>query len=224
VRSREYGQFCGLARAAEVLGQRWTLLILRDLLVVGPRRYSDLLAGLPGVSTNLLATRLKELEDDGLVRRELQDGPSRSVVYRATPRAEELAPALDELGRWGAAAMREPREGEVVTDAALVAGLRVAATGGQTSSRRRKAVYVVKSGEAVAHAIVRGTSVTVGAGDHPDPDLVIVASPGFRDLLAGAVTPDTAVATGAVTLDGDTTLLAEFSAMFRVPYTDAGTP
>lgn len=64
MRSREYGQFCGLARAAEVLGQRWTMLILRDLLV-GPRRYSDLLAGLPGIATNVLAARLKELEADG---------------------------------------------------------------------------------------------------------------------------------------------------------------
>src|SRR5690606_34656521 len=71
VGKREYGQFCGLARAAEVLGQRWTLLILRDLLT-GPRRYSDLTAGLPGIPSNILATRLKELEGDGLVTRELR--------------------------------------------------------------------------------------------------------------------------------------------------------
>src|SRR5882757_10034070 len=105
MRTREYGQFCGLARAVEVLGQRWTVLVLRDLLV-GPRRYSDLLAGLPGIPTNVLASRLKELEADGLVVREARAGADRSVVYRATPRAEELQPALDGLARWGAAGMR----------------------------------------------------------------------------------------------------------------------
>ncbi len=216
MRSREYGQFCGLARAAEVLGQRWTLLILRDLLVQ-PRRYSDLVAGLPGIPTNLLATRLRELEGDGLVTRELQPAQKSSVVYRVTPRTEELAPVLDELGRWGAAAMREPRAGEVVTKASLVAGLRAAAAGGHLQPQSRDAVYVVKSGEAVAHAIVRDASVTVDAGEHPDPDLVIVAGPGFRDLLAGVLQPGGA---DTLTLSGDTTLLAEFSAAFNVPYTD----
>src|SRR6185369_17013031 len=105
-----------MARAAEVVGQRWTMLILRDLLVA-PQRYSDLLAGLPGIPTNVLAGRLKELEADGLVVREARTGADRSVVYRATPRTEELGPALDALARWGAAGMREPREGEVVTEA-----------------------------------------------------------------------------------------------------------
>lgn len=222
MRSREYGQFCGLARAAEVLGQRWTMLILRDLLV-GPRRYSDLLAGLPGIATNVLAARLKELEADGLVTCELQTGNGgRSVIYRATPRAEELAPALDALGRWGAATMREPREGEVVTDAALVAGLRVAA-GGRAPRPGRDVVYVIRSGAAVAHATVRGTTVEVEAGEHPEPDLVVVAGPGFRDLLAGVLDADAAIESGAVELTGDASLLTEFTATFRVPYSETVT-
>jgi DNA-binding HxlR family transcriptional regulator len=141
VRTRDYGQFCGLARAAEVLGQRWTILIVRDLLV-GPRRYSDLLAGLPGIPTNVLASRLKELEEDDLVVREARTGSDRSVVYRATARAEELQAALDALGRWGAAGMQEPREGEVVADASLVGSLRVAGQGG-TPPRRRPVTYEV---------------------------------------------------------------------------------
>src|SRR5699024_11974424 len=96
MRNREYGQFCGLARAAEVLGQRWTLLILRDLLA-GPRRYSDLAAGLPGIPSNLLSTRLKELEQDGLIAREARSGADRSIVYAVTDRGAELQPALDAL-------------------------------------------------------------------------------------------------------------------------------
>ncbi|GMA94851.1 hypothetical protein GCM10025881_16750 [Pseudolysinimonas kribbensis] len=83
--NQEYGQFCGLARAAEIVGQRWTLLILRDLSV-GPRRYSDLVGGLPGIPTNTLASRLKELEEAGLVMRAAPAGGDRSVVYGLTPR------------------------------------------------------------------------------------------------------------------------------------------
>lgn len=221
MRTREYGQFCGLARAAEVLGQRWTLLILRDLLV-GPRRYSDLAAGLPGIPTNILATRLKELEHDGLVTREARSGADRSIVYRVTARAAELTPALDALARWGAAGMREPREGEVVTDASLVHALRVAAADGTTPrGRRRPVTYLVKIGPAAAHATVRGTTVRVEPGDHPAPDLTIVAGPGFRDVLAGVRHPDAAVADGTVELAGDQSLLADFTARFKAPYREA---
>ena len=96
--NQHYGQFCGLARAAEIVGQRWTLLILRDLSV-GQRRYSDLVAGLPGIPTNTLASRLKELEEEGLVTRTVPTGSERSVVYGLTPRGEELEPALDALSQ-----------------------------------------------------------------------------------------------------------------------------
>lgn len=219
MRTREYGQFCGLARAAEILGQRWTVLVLRDLLV-GPRRYSDLLAGLPGIPTNVLATRLKELEADGLVLREARAGSDRSVVYRTTPRAEELRPALDALARWGAAGMREPREGEVVTDASLVGSLRVAAQGGTPPRRRGPVTYEVRVGSAVAHATVNASETTVRPGGHPAPDLVLVAGPGFRDVLAGVIDPDAADAAGAVELIGDRSLLANFTATFTVPYSD----
>ncbi|PZS39810.1 MAG: HxlR family transcriptional regulator [Pseudonocardiales bacterium] len=220
MRTREYGQFCGLARAAEVLGQRWTILVLRDLLV-GPRRYSDLIAGLPGIPTNVLASRLKELEADGLVVRQARAGSDRSVVYRVTPRAEELRPALDALARWGAGGMREPREGEVVTDASLVGSLRVAGQGGAAPRRRGPVTYEVRVGPAIAHATVAGRKISVEPGGHPAPDLVVVAGPGFRDVLAGVLDPDSALSAGAVELIGDTSLFADFAATFTVPYSTA---
>src|SRR5689334_21082773 len=111
-----YGQLCGLARGAEILGQRWTLLILRDLRV-GPRRYSELIAGLPGIPSNTLSTRLKELEEEGVVTRTAVTTPERSFVYALTPRGEELGPVLDAISRWGAGGMRMPREGEIMTTA-----------------------------------------------------------------------------------------------------------
>lgn len=219
MRTREYGQFCGLARAIEVLERRWTVLVLRDLLV-GPRRYSDLLAGLPGLPTNVLANRLKELEADGLVLREARAGADRSVVYRTTPRAEELRPALDALARWGAAGMREPREGEVVTDASLVGSLRVAAQGGTPPRRRGPVTYELRVGPAIAHATLTRDEMTVEPGSHPAPDLVVIAGPAFRDVLAGVLDPDAALAAGAVELMGDRSLLADFTATFTVPYSD----
>ena len=223
MRKRDYGQFCGLARAMEVLGQRWAVLVLRDLLV-GPRRYSDLLAGLPGIPTNVLANRLKEMEADGLVVREARAGSDRSVVYRTTPRAEELRPALDALAHWGAAGMRAPRAGEVVTDASLVGSLRVATRDGTPPRRRDPVTYEVRVGTAVAHATVAGGEIGVEPGAHPAPDLVIVGGPGFRDLLAGVLDRDDALAAGAVELIGDASLLAGFTATFSVPYSDAVAP
>lgn len=218
MRNREYGQFCGLARAAEVLGQRWTLLILRDLLV-SPRRYSDLAAGLPGIPSNLLSTRLKELEQDGVIVREARRGADRSIVYAMTDRGAELQPALDALSRWGAAGMREPREGEIVTDASLVSALRVAAEGAAPTGRRL--TFTVRVGAAVAHAILDDGTVDVGPGEHPDADLEITGGPGFRDLLAGILDPVAAISEQAVAVDGDPGLLEDFVSIFTVPYSPA---
>src|ERR671936_950820 len=113
-RRRSYGQFCGLARAVEVVGERWALLIVRDLLV-GPKRFTDLRRGLPRIPTNVLAERLRELEYAGVVRRRLLPRPAGSVVYELTPYGQELEEAVLPLGRWGARALGEPRPDEIVT-------------------------------------------------------------------------------------------------------------
>jgi DNA-binding HxlR family transcriptional regulator len=97
---RCYRQFCGLARALDMVGERWTLLIVRDMLL-GPRRYSDLLQGLPGLTTNLLARRLKEMEAAGLIERVETPPPARASVYQLTPMGRELEPVVMALGRWG---------------------------------------------------------------------------------------------------------------------------
>ena len=218
MRTRNYGQFCGLARAAEVLGQRWTILIVRDLLV-GPRRYSDLLAGLPGIPTNVLASRLKELEEDGLVVREARTGSDRSVVYQATARAEELQASARRPGPLGCGRdAGATGEGEVVTDASLVGSLRVAGQGG-TPPRRRPVTYEVRVGSAVAHATVARGEISVAPGPDPAPDLVVNAGPGFRDVLAGLLDPDAALAAGPTTSNscGDGSLFADFGPVQPFP-------
>src|SRR5271156_5649061 len=104
---RSYGQYCALAKALDVIGDRWTLRIVRELLIRGACRYTDLRHGLPGIATNLLAERLRELEQAGLVRREDAPPPIATALFSLTPRGEQLRPVVYELGRWGAPLMLE---------------------------------------------------------------------------------------------------------------------
>src|SRR5207249_10868829 len=97
---RSYGQFEGLATALDAVGERWTLLLVRELLL-GPRRYKDLLEGLPGIGTNLLARRLKELKGAGVIVKRSLPAPAGSSVYELTDSGRALEPDLIELARWG---------------------------------------------------------------------------------------------------------------------------
>ncbi len=108
---RSYSQFCALARALDILGDRWTLLVLRELLL-GPQRFSDLLSGLPGIAPNLLTDRLRALESEGVIERKTLPPPAASRVYRLTERGRRLEPALLALVRWGMDPMAAPREEE----------------------------------------------------------------------------------------------------------------
>jgi DNA-binding HxlR family transcriptional regulator len=108
--ARSYGQYCSLARALDVIGDRWNILIVRELLLRGPCRYSDLQHGLPGIATNLLADRLARMEADGVVVREHAPPPIAATLYRLTEWGEQLRPILTALGRWGVPLMTEPAE------------------------------------------------------------------------------------------------------------------
>jgi DNA-binding HxlR family transcriptional regulator len=109
---RSYDAYCSVAKALDVVGERWTLLIVRELMISGPSRYTDLLHGLPGVASNMLVERLKELEETGLVRREAAPPPIATTLFHLTDRGLALKPILEELGRWGAPLMTKPVEGE----------------------------------------------------------------------------------------------------------------
>ncbi|MEU9594779.1 winged helix-turn-helix transcriptional regulator [Streptomyces sp. NPDC048193] len=110
---RSYDQYCSAARALDTVGDRWTLLIVRELLA-GPRRYTDLHADLPGVSTDVLASRLKDMERDGLTTRRRLPPPGAAYVYELTPRGRTLLPVLEALGAWGAAELGERRPTDAV--------------------------------------------------------------------------------------------------------------
>ena len=109
---RSYGQYCSVAKALDVVGDRWTLLIVRELLLQGPCRYTDLKNGLPGIATNLLSDRLRELETAGLVRREEAAPPVATTLFYLTDAGAELEPVLDALGGWGIRYMAQPDDGD----------------------------------------------------------------------------------------------------------------
>src|SRR3954469_317615 len=111
---RTYGQFCALAKALDVIGDRWSMLIVRELLIRGACRYTDLRNGLPGIASNLLADRLRELESAGVVAREDAPPPVATTLFRLTPRGEELRPVLDHLTRWGLPLMTEQKPDDAV--------------------------------------------------------------------------------------------------------------
>lgn len=108
---RDYEQYCGLATGLDVVGDRWTLLIVRELLF-GPKRFTDLETGLPGIPPSLLSARLKELHSAGLLAREVLPPPAGSTVYRLTDAGKELEEALYALARWGVRFGRRPRKSD----------------------------------------------------------------------------------------------------------------
>lgn len=188
---RSYDQYCAMAKALDVVGDRWTLLIVRELLLRGGCRYTDLRQGLPGIATNLLADRLRELEAAGVVRRDDAPPPIAATLFRLTRRGEELAPVVHALGRWGAPFMTE----RAATDAfrshwlAMPLGLHLM----DRAPERPPITIEVRTGdEPVLVETVKGAvRVRPGAAEHPDavvtgpPDLVVAVLLGRVDL-AGA--------------------------------------
>src|SRR4029453_13069711 len=135
---RSYGQYCAVARALDVVGDRWAFLIVRELLLLGPCRYTDLRNGLPGIATNLLADRLRDLEEAGVVRRVHAPPPIATTLYELTPRGAELGSVLKALGTWGAELMARPQGGDAFRSYWLggAAGAPRGARGGRRAGQR----------------------------------------------------------------------------------------
>jgi len=159
---RSYDQYCGLARALDVLGERWTLLIVRNLLL-GPQRYSELLRGLPGITTNLLAKRLQEMEREGLVERTA--GGADAAAYRLTTAGKELEPAIHALGRWGWRRMGKPSARDRRSIEWLLVALRRRYRGGENLSAELEADGVPY------HIVLRGDRAEIGRGRAPAADV-----------------------------------------------------
>ena len=131
---RSYGEYCSLAKALDVVGERWTLLIVRELALKGACRYTDLRNGLPGIASNLLADRLRELEKAGVITREDAPPPIATTLFRLTPRGEQLRPVLDDLMRWGLPLMSEQPVEDAVRSHWLARALEVMLTDHQPNA------------------------------------------------------------------------------------------
>ena len=209
--AREYGQYDGVTRALELVGERWALLIVRDLLV-GPRRYGELAAGLPRIPSNILAARLKELQAAGVLRRAPR---SRVVVYELTPYGRELEPLVLALGAWGVKALGDPREDQIITPDSMTISLRTAFRP-QVAAALPATAYAARLGPAELLIRVDGPTLDVTDGSGP-VDLAFTAGPGIHRLMTGELAPERAIATGVVeVLRGRSDLLDRFAHTFHL--------
>ena len=208
---REYGQYDGVTRAMELVGERWAMLIVRDLLV-GPRRNGELAAGLPRIPSNILAARLKELQAAGVIRRAPR---SRIVIYELTPYGRELEPVVLALGAWGFKALGEPRDEQVLTPDAMTISLRTAFRP-LVAADLPATAYAARLESAELLIRVDGSDLDVSRGDGP-VDLAFTAGPDIRRILSGELAPDRAIATGVVeVLRGSGDLLDRFASTFHL--------
>ena len=209
--AREYGQYGGAARALELIGERWALLIVRDLLV-GPRRYGELAAGLPRIPSNILATRLKELQAAGVIRRMPR---SRVIIYELTSYGRELEPIVLALGAWGFKALGDPRDEQVITPDSMTMDLRTAFRP-DVAKALPATSYAAQLGEAELLIRVEGSVLDVERGNGP-ADLAFTAGADIRRLISGELDADRAIATGVVDVrHGRGELLGRFATTFHL--------
>ena len=209
--ARDYGQYSGITRGLELVGERWALLIVRDLLV-GPRRFSELAAGLPRIPSNILTARLKELQEAGILRRVPH---SRVIVYDLTPYGRELEPIVLALGAWGFKALGEARDAQVITSDSMTVDLRTAFRAG-VAARLPATTYSARIDAAELLIRVDGSTLDVSRGDGP-VDLAFTAGPDIRRLISGELAAELAIATGVVeVLRGRGELLDRFANTFHL--------
>jgi DNA-binding HxlR family transcriptional regulator len=166
-----YGQYCGLAKALDVVGSRWTLLIVRELLIRGACRYTDLREGLPGIATNMLADRLREMEAAGIVTSEAAPAPIAATLFKLTQRGRALEPIVMQLGNWGAPLLAQAPKSDSYHAYWLVLPARLHLTDNSPGLPPVR-IEARTKGEAVAIETADG-GVRVSLGPARDPDLVL---------------------------------------------------
>lgn len=210
--NHSYRQYCALARALDVAGDRWTLLIVRELRP-GPRRFVDLVDGLPGISRRLLVDRLRDLERDGVVRHRELPPPSARHVYELTDDGRDLAAAVAPLAAWGA-----KRLGERVSDEAFRArwaGVGLALLADLDAAEGVYETYQFVVGDVAFHLVVDDGSVDVRDGQAEDPAVVVTTDEEtWGDIAFGKTTPKAAARAGRLASEGDRSARKRLGAIF----------
>jgi DNA-binding HxlR family transcriptional regulator len=202
---RSYGQYCSIAKALDVVGDRWTLLIIRELLIRGACRYTDLKDGLPGIATNLLADRLRELESAGLIRREEAPPPVATTLFHLTDTGASLLPVVEAIAKWGIASMVAPVDGDQFRGHwfAFPAALFL-----EDRDPDGPPVSIeLRSSSSPAVIEVSGSSITTRLGTAQTPDLVLDGEPWLiLAMITGRLTAADAADRG-LQISGDAAVL-----------------
>jgi DNA-binding HxlR family transcriptional regulator len=220
VGKRRYDEGCAVAHALDLIGERWALLIVRELLL-GPKRFTDLRAGMQGASADVVAQRLREMTDAGVVRRKKLGPPAGSEVYELTEWGAELEPVITQLGRWGSRSESLNPMADSSVDS-LVLSLR-ALFDAQAARRFTATIELRLSGNAFAVDIADGRlRVARGEGDHPVATLD-TDRPTLAALLYEGRSLAEAQAAGDATVVGETSVMKRFLGLFPLP-APAGPP
>jgi DNA-binding HxlR family transcriptional regulator len=213
---RTYNQYCATARALDIVGERWTLLLVRELLT-GPKRFGDLSASLTGMGAGLLAARLKYLQDEGVVRQVTLPPPARTPAYALTEAGADLREAVLALARWGMTwTPPQPTEGELFRPGWLVLGLQAIFDAEAAAGMR--VVYEFRVDDEVFHVRIEDGAVETVHGPAQRPDVVVTAAAdAFIDLMVGGVSMAEAVRAGGIAISGDQRTARRLRSLFRRP-------
>jgi DNA-binding HxlR family transcriptional regulator len=212
--AHSYNQYCPIAHALDLVGDRWALLIVRDL-IMGPKRFTDLKGGLPGLGTNILTTRLKSLERSGVVARRALPFPAAATVYELTAYGRKLGTTLDDLARWGSETLGPLRPAQAVSPDAVMLTLDALFRARVHAAPR--ATYAVHVGAPETRATVGvhiGDGVVSVSRDAPErPDVTLSTDvETVVDVVGGRLSLREAIERGAVRMDGDPTVIADLIA------------
>lgn len=212
---RSYGDACGIARALDLIGERWALMIVRELLL-SPKRFTDLRAGLPHVSPDVLSQRLRELEEGGVLRRRRLPPPYSAQVYELTPAGHALEPVLIALGRWGAAYAAPPTDEMGMSIDAHILSLRTLFDPERAGDL--SAEIELRLGHCTFRVAIANGRIDAGYGEAEAPDLTIETDPStLIAVVHGRRTLDDALEKGGLRIIGAKRLARRFVTLFPLP-------
>jgi len=212
---RSYGEACRFAYALDVVGERWALLVVRELLL-GPKRFTDLRAGLPHASSNILSERLRDLEHGGVIQRRKLPPPAASSVYELTEWGRELEPIVTKLGAWGARSPIPPDSQEIGPDSVVLA---LRSLFDDEVAGDLTATYELRIGEQRFHVEISDGELDLGRGAAGDPaaKIAFADAPTLAAILADQLPLDEAIASGAAQLEGSKQAAKRFLRLFPMP-------
>jgi DNA-binding HxlR family transcriptional regulator len=212
---RSYGEACRFAHALDLVGERWALLVVRELLL-GPKRFTDLRAGLPHASSNILSERLRDLEQGGVIQRRKLPPPAASWVYELTEWGRELEPIVTKLGAWGARSPFPPETQEIGPDS-IVLALRSLFDPGAAGDL--SAAYELRIAEERFRVEIAAGELNLDRGAAADPtaSIAVADAPTLAAVLTDELPLDDALASGAVQIEGGKQAAKRFLRLFPMP-------